>query len=291
MPGDQLQDRIREQFSYESSRADIWRVFNVVLPTHEFLNFGYSRWYQPYFLGSSQRRLAQEIGRDLTTRLPGTSGRQLLDIGCGRGGPTLYFADALGFDATGIDLVPYNIAVARENAAERGIPAAFIIGDATDLPFKSNSCNVCTALDSIVYVPAKQAAFAEMARVLHGDGIATISDLVVHEGLDDTAISAVTAFAEAWDMPPIIPFSEYRQAIERAGLAELEVQDISSHNIARLRKWTTLYLRLVGDGIGDTIVPFFQRRGLDLPTITSQVRCAHEALPYLRHVTIYARNG
>ena len=291
MPSDQLHDRIREQFSYGSSRADIWRVFNVVLPTHEFLNLGYSRWYQPYFLGSSQRRLAQKIGRDLTTRLPATSGLQLLDIGCGRGGPTLYFADALGFDATGIDLVPYNIAVARENAAERGVPATFLIGDAPNLPFKSNSFKVCTALDSIVYVPAKQAVFAEMARVLHGDGIAAISDLVVREGLDDTAIAAVTDFAETWDMPPLIPFSEYGQAIERGGLTELEMQDISSHSIARLRKWTTLYLRLVGDGIGDTIAPFFQRRGLDLPTITGQVRCAHEALPYLRHLTIYARNG
>lgn len=196
MHGDQLHDRIREQFSYESSRADIWRVFNVVLPPHELLNLGYSRWYQPYFLGSSQRRLAQKIGHNLTTRLPATSGLQLLDIGCGRGGPTLYFADTLGFDATGIDLVRYNIAVARENVAERSVPAAFIIGDATDLPFKSNSFNVCTALDSIVYVPAKQAVFAEMARVLHGNGIAAILDLVVREGLNHTAIAAVTAFAE-----------------------------------------------------------------------------------------------
>lgn len=291
MPGNQLHDRIREQFSYQSNRADIWRVFNVVLPTHEFLNLGYSRWYQPSFLGSSQRRLAQKIGRDLMTRLPATEGLQLLDIGCGRGGPTLYLADALGFDATGIDFVPYNITVARENVAKRGVPAAFIIGDATNLPSKPNSFNVCTALDSIVYMPAKQVVFEEMARVLHGDGIAAISDLVMREELDETAIAAVTTFAKTWDMPPLVPFSEYRQTIERAGLAELETQDISSHSIARLRKWTTLYLRLVGDGIDDTIAPFFQRRELDLPTITGQIRCAHKALPYLRHVTIYAQNG
>lgn len=60
-------------------------------------------------------------------------------------------------------------------------------------------------------------------------------------------------------MPPLIPFSEYRQAIECAGVTELEMQDISSHSIARFRKWTTLYLRLVGDGIEDSIAPFFQR--------------------------------
>lgn len=291
MPGDQLYDRIREQFSYESSRADLWRVFNIVLPTHEFLNLGYSRWYQPYFLGSSQRRLAQKIGRDLTTRLPATSGLQLLDIGCGRGGPTLYFADALGFDATGIDLVSYNIAVARENAAERDVPATFVIGDATNLPFEPNSFAVCTALDSIVYVPAKQVVFEEIACVLYDDGLAAISDLVMRDGLDETAIAAVNAFAETWDMPPLVPFSEYGRTIERAGLTELEMQDVSSHSVTRLRKWTTLYLRLVGDGMGETVTPFFQRRGLDLPTITGQVRCAHDALPHLRHVNVYARTG
>lgn len=200
MPGDHLSERIRTQFSGQSTRADIWKIFTIVVNTQEFLNLGYSRWYQPHFLGSSQRRLAQKIGDDLTAYRPTIGGVSLVDVGCGRGGPTLSLADALGVDVTGIDLVPYNIAVARENAAKHGVSAAFMIGDATNLPVKPNSFHVCTALDSIVYVPEKQTVFAEIARVLHADGLVAISDLVLREGLEEPASTAVHDFAENWDM-------------------------------------------------------------------------------------------
>lgn len=56
----------------------------------------------------------------------------VLDVGCGTGENALHLA-ALGRRVVGIDLAPTAIAAAREKAATRGLPAAFLVADALDL--------------------------------------------------------------------------------------------------------------------------------------------------------------
>jgi SAM-dependent methyltransferase len=56
----------------------------------------------------------------------------VLDIGCGTGENTLYFA-ARGHSVTGVDISPVAVARARERAAQLAIAAEFAVGDALDL--------------------------------------------------------------------------------------------------------------------------------------------------------------
>lgn len=181
--------------------------------------------------------------------------------------------------------------LARDNAASHAVPAAFIVGDAAHLPVPPGSVHVCTALDSLVYVPEKRAAFDEMATVIDDGGLVALSDLIRGKGLTETDRTAVEEFADAWDMPPLVSLDQYRHLIEGVGFTTVEVHDISRHSVARLRKWTGLYLRLVDNGVGNTVARLIRRHGLDMATITEQIRRAHTALPHLRHVTIYARSG
>jgi SAM-dependent methyltransferase len=58
----------------------------------------------------------------------------LLDVGCGTGEHVL-MAAAAGLDATGIDIAPTAIRLAREKAAERGLTATFVAGDALAMDF------------------------------------------------------------------------------------------------------------------------------------------------------------
>lgn len=55
-----------------------------------------------------------------------------LDIGCGTGTETVYLATH-GWDATGVDMVPKALAMARRKAAAAGVSPRFIEGDATRL--------------------------------------------------------------------------------------------------------------------------------------------------------------
>ena len=56
------------------------------------------------------------------------SGR-VLDVGCGTGEHAL-MAVSRGLDATGVDIAPSAIALARDKARERGLQARFLVADA-----------------------------------------------------------------------------------------------------------------------------------------------------------------
>ena len=286
---DDNRTRIVEQFSYRGERAPIWRAFDLFLETDQFLNVGYSKWYQPHFVGSSQSRLAERMGSDTAARLGSTSGVSLLDVGCGRGGPTLYLAAEHGFETTGIDLVPYNVSMARRNAADGWADVQFVVGNALHLPFERDSFVVCTAIDSPPYISAKREFLTELASVTSEGGLVAVSDFVRPESLSREARDAVDAFAEAWDLAPIATLEQYKRAIAASGLHLDTAVDITNNSIARFRKWTTLYLSLARTDLSNIVDRFLTRRSIDLDGITEQVALTHPALPFLRHVIIYAR--
>lgn len=291
MDPDHLRGRITDQFSYRGERADIWRAFDLLLDTDEFLNLGYSEWYQPHAFGSSQRRLVTRVGETLAAHLPATAGVCLLDVGCGRGGPAVHLADRFGFHVAGIDLVPYNVAQARENAGERGADAGFVVGDATQLPFAPASFGACTAVDALVYLPDRETVFGEIASVLEPEGVVVLSDLFVRPDASEQDRRRVASFADAWDMPPPGTVEGYGRALDGAGLSVSVARDITSHSVGRFRTWTTLFLRLVASPAGPLVERLLERFGLDAPTVVDQVRRAHRALPSLRHAVLVAEKG
>jgi MPBQ/MSBQ methyltransferase len=288
MSDDHLRDRITDQFSYRGSRADIWRVFDLLLDTDAFLNLGYSEWYQPHVGAASQRRLVSLLGQRLAAYCSRTQDVRLLDVGCGRGGPTVHLAERFGFRTAGVDLVPYNVTRARENAAERGVDASFVVGDATSLPFAPASIPAVVAVDAFVYLPDRAAVFAEIADVLQSDGVVVFSDLLARADLADDDRRAVSTFADAWDMPDPGTQADYERALAAAGLDVVDVEDISAHSVGQFRKWTGLFGRLHGSPLGPSIDRLLARYDLDPQSITDQVRLANAALPSLRHLLFVA---
>ena len=295
MDPNRLRGRITDQFSYRGERGDVWGAFDLFLETDAFLNLGYSTWYQSHVVGSCQRRLAAKIGRTLSAHLSSTDGARLLDVGCGRGGPAIYFADAYGFDVTGLDLVPYNVARARENARDRNVTrdrrvdAEFVVGDATRLPIASGSMTACTAVDALVYVPEREAVLAEFADALQPGGVVVLSDLVVRRDASDDARDRVARFAEAWDMPQLGTVRAHERALTDAGLEVIALENLTANSVGRFRTWTTLFLALYATPAGRLVDRVLERRNLDPTAIVEQIRRAHDALPDLRHALVVAR--
>jgi SAM-dependent methyltransferase len=303
-----LRDRIADQFSYRGERADVWRAFDLFLDTDAYLNLGYSGRYRPYVLGSPQRRLAGVVGERLAAHLPATEDVRLLDVGCGRGGPTIHLAERFGFRAVGVDLVPYNVGRAREHV-ERGTNTGpernvwngnadgeenappdveYVVGDATRLPLAPDSIGACTAIDSLVYLPDRRAAFDELATVLEPGGVFACSDLLAGADLADDERRAVDSFAEAWDMPSPATFGGYERALDDAGFDVRERTDVTPNSVGRFRTWTTAFLRILASPLGPPVERALRARDLDPSVIERQVSRAHEALPHLRHVVLVA---
>jgi SAM-dependent methyltransferase len=75
---------------------------------------------------------------------------RVLDVGCGTGEHAL-LAASHGADAVGVDVAPAALEQARAKAAERGLTARFMVGDALDLGSLGLAGTVDTVIDSGVF--------------------------------------------------------------------------------------------------------------------------------------------
>jgi acyl transferase domain-containing protein/SAM-dependent methyltransferase len=102
--------------------------------------------------------------------------RQVVDVGCGRGGMAALLAVRLGADVLGIDLSPEAIAFCRRAHAHSGV--RFQVGDAEHLPIDEASCDVVTNLESSHTYPDMRAFLGEVRRVLRPGGWFLHGDLL-----------------------------------------------------------------------------------------------------------------
>jgi len=97
------------------------------------------------------------------------SGRKVLDCGCGPGAATLRLVD-LGYSVTGLDFSAEMIEEARRNMERYGKKAAFVQGDAEDLPFEDSSFDVVVSQYMLWTVPHPEKVIGEWHRVLRPGG-------------------------------------------------------------------------------------------------------------------------
>jgi ubiquinone/menaquinone biosynthesis C-methylase UbiE len=149
-------------------------------------------------------------------------GEEVLDIGCGIGGPARYFAEAHGCLVTGIDLSFDFLDAAtgltrRCGLAER---VKFHLGDAHSLPFADASFDAATLIHVGMNIDDKGHLFAEVRRVLRTGGRFGVYDIM------RTADGKVR-FPVHWAETPRTSFLEspraYRQLLEARGF-EIESQ-------------------------------------------------------------------
>lgn len=103
----------------------------------------------------------------LVERLDLAPGNQVLDVGCGIGGPSR-LAAGMGARVTGIDLTPEFVAAATELSAQSGVAerVSFVTTAGESLPFEPDVFDAAMMVHVGMNIPDKQAVFAEVHRVL-----------------------------------------------------------------------------------------------------------------------------
>lgn len=109
---------------------------------------------------------------------------QVLDIGCGIGGPARSLAATFGCRVTGIDLSPPFIDAANYLTARCGLSSrvTFQVGDALSLPFDDLSFDVVFLQHVAMNVAARTALYHEIHRILRPGGRFATYDLVLRKG-------------------------------------------------------------------------------------------------------------
>lgn len=98
--------------------------------------------------------------------------QQILDVGCGIGGSTLYLADRYHAQATGITLSPKQAERATQRAQTSGCTGStrFLVADAQQLPLPDSSIDLAWSLECAEHVPDRSALLRECSRVLKPGG-------------------------------------------------------------------------------------------------------------------------
>ena len=99
-------------------------------------------------------------------------GARVLDVGCGLGGKTAWYAEAGARLVVGVDLAWEHVRQSARFAAARGQADRVVVAraDAMRLPFAAGTFDVVTANDSMEHFADPASALAELARVLRPGG-------------------------------------------------------------------------------------------------------------------------
>lgn len=98
--------------------------------------------------------------------------KNVLDIGCGAGGKTVFYASLGAKHTTGLEILEKYRDEAESLAEEKGYGDrfSFVQGDASAMPFEDNSFDTIIMNDAMEHVDEPLATLKECYRVLKGDG-------------------------------------------------------------------------------------------------------------------------
>ena len=99
-------------------------------------------------------------------------GKKVLDIGCGAGGKTLYYASKDAAFVYGIDPVEHYKEEAQHLARQKGLEEkfSFVTGDAAKMPFEDKSFDTIIMNDAMEHVDRPRPVLMECHRVLKQGG-------------------------------------------------------------------------------------------------------------------------
>jgi arsenite methyltransferase len=237
-----------------------------------------------WLLGSSFHPGGEALSARLIRSL-GVGGHETVaDIACGPGTSSLQLAREAGCRVVGIDLSPESVEGARRAAESAGLAGSvrFLVGDAEALPLEDASVDGVLCECSLCTFPDKQAAAAELARVLKPGGRLALADVTAHpERLPVTLRTLdawVACLADARPLPKLLAL------LRGAGLL---VEGVERHDDAlrRLLDRVDARLRLARLALGPDGDPALAGRGLEL------LADARESLErgVLGYVVVFAR--
>jgi arsenite methyltransferase len=152
-------------------------------------------------------------------------GETVLDLGSGGGIDVLLSGQRVGPSGTvyGLDMTDEMLALAEENARKAGATnVRFLKGLIEDVPLVSESVDVVISNCVVNLSPEKDRVLAEIARVLRPGGRIGISDVVAEDRLSPA--DRVERGSHVGCIAGALSVTEYREGLEKAGLAEVEVE-------------------------------------------------------------------
>ncbi|MBR8827924.1 MAG: methyltransferase domain-containing protein [Gomphosphaeria aponina SAG 52.96 = DSM 107014] len=164
-----------------------------------------------------------------------TSSKNIIDVGCGIGGSTLYLAEKFNAKVTGITLSPVQAARGKVRAEEKGLgdKVTFEVANALNMPFEDKSFDLVWSLESGEHMPDKIKFLQECYRVLQPGGTLIMATWCHRStnswGGDLTADEEkhLKEIYRVYCLPYVISLAEYEQIAKDCGWQNIRSDDWS----------------------------------------------------------------
>jgi len=174
-------------------------------------------------------------GREATLELARTAGlgagTEVLDVGCGLGGPSRLLALEFGCNVTGVDLTEDYCRTAEVLAERLGLEESvrYRQANALDLPFEPGTFEAVWTQHAAMNIEDKTRLYGEMVRVLRPGGLVAIYDVCGGE-------SGPPHFPVPWAREPeqshLASQTELRAHLKGAGLEPFHWNDTTAKGLA-----------------------------------------------------------
>ena len=221
-----------EQRRREQYRSLVNHYYDLVTDFYEF-GWGQSFHFAPRRRGESFKASLLRHQHFLGDRLSLKPGMQVLDVGCGVGGPMGNLARYSGAGFVGINNNAYQVERARHHTRDVQSLCRFIHGDYMRIPEDANRFDAAFAIESMPHAPDKAGAFREILRVLRPGACFAgyewcLTDEFDPENADHQWIKNEIMVGDA--LPEIASMSDICDALQAAGFEVLEARDRASES-------------------------------------------------------------
>ena len=231
--------------------------YNLATDFYEF-GWGQSFHFAPRDRGESFKASLLRSQRFIGDRLSLKPGMEVLDVGCGVGGPMGNLARLSGASIVGININAYQIERAKAYTRDVRSLCRFIHGDFMQIPEGDDSYDGAYAIGATCYAPDKTALYREMFRVLRPGACFACYEWCLTEKFDPgnpEHLRIKKSIMRGDGLPDIDTTSEVCSALRVAGFDVLETRDLAFDSHPKL-PW---YRALDGHGLS---LPSIQRTGI-----------------------------
>lgn len=181
------------------------------------------------FLGDSHHPGGAALTRRLADLLDLRPGQQVLDVASGTGASAFLLAAERSVEVVGVELGEAQVSRARSGAERLGLAGRvrFEVSDAERLCLPEASFDAAVCECAFCTFPSKDAAAAELARVLRPGGRVGISDIWLEPDQLDEELRGLSGWVAC--LADARPIAELRHILEGAGL---DVSHVERHDDA-----------------------------------------------------------
>ncbi len=216
----------------EQYRSFVNRYYDLATDFYEF-GWGQSFHFAPRRRGERFKASLLRHQHFLAERLSLKPGMDVLDVGCGVGGPMGNMARHSGASFVGINNNAYQIERAKLHTKDVGQLCRFIHGDYMRIPEDDGRYDAAFAIESMPHAPDKAGAFREVLRVLRPGACFAgyewcLTDVFDPGNAEHRRIENDIMVGDA--LPEIASTSEICDALRRAGFELLDAHDRASES-------------------------------------------------------------